>query len=648
MIDPRKIWSSAQLPTLPSVAVALLDLSRNPDVEISDFVEVIRTDPAITAKILKAANSSFFATRTQVTSLDRAVPLLGTTVVTSLALSFSLIDAAMPDGPMAESYQDYWRQSLVQAAAAETLSALVPQGSDCEYFLAGLLVDLGRLALLKTIPKEYSTVLKACHQLDRELPLAENELLGFDHVEIGSKLMENYKLPDLLIEAVRLHHAPLETLSSRPVDASTPMVNAIATASSIGDYFCQPQKAKAWERIQAFAKQFYQLEGKPLHDLLDVVRSRVSEAGQLFSVDTDAIRDPSELMAEANEQLAQLAVREHIATTQAVARNEAFEREKQELETRARSLELQAMHDPLTQIYNRRYFDDAYQREISRCCRSADPVAVIFTDIDRFKQLNDNYGHQFGDLVLKRVAIALRETLRESDSLCRYGGEEFVIVVSETTEKGIQRFAERLRARVENETIALGDEIIPVTISVGAAVCMPRRGEKDVAMRLTAAADGAMYDSKQGGRNQVHFRSLISEPDRHLMQRVGQRRFSRWLVNRQVFDVPTASRALLEVSPAAAKIGELAIREKILDAAQVQTVLDEQQRTGMRFGETAIQLGLLREEQLVCLLAQQEEEPEQLCAAIRKHRLLEETTLQTLFAEYLAERQQWLLAEVGV
>src|SRR5690606_29551007 len=130
------------------------------------------------------------------------------------------------------------------------------------------------------------------------------------------------------------------------------------------------------------------------------------------------------------------------------------------------------------------------------------------------------------------------------------------------------------------------------------------------AMRLTAAADGAMYDSKQGGRNQVHFRSLISEPDRHLMQRVGQRRFSRWLVNRQVFDVPTASRALLEVSPAAAKIGELAIREKILDAAQVQTVLDEQQRTGMRFGETAIQLGLLREEQLVCLLAQQEEEPE--------------------------------------
>ena len=108
MIDPTKIWSSSQLPTLPSVAIHLLELSKDPETEIRDVIEVIKTDPAISAKILKSTNSSFFGFNSKVTSIDRAVPLLGTTVVTSLALSFSLVDAAMTTGPMVEHYNAYW------------------------------------------------------------------------------------------------------------------------------------------------------------------------------------------------------------------------------------------------------------------------------------------------------------------------------------------------------------------------------------------------------------------------------------------------------------------------------------------------------------------------------------------------------------
>jgi len=641
MFDAQKLWSSSQLPSLPSVAVRLLELARTPDAELREVISTIKTDPAISAKLIKAANSSFFGLPNRVTSVERAVPLLGTTAVTSLALSFSLTDAAMTSGPLADHYADYWQQSIVQAAAAELLSHSIAEAVESDYFLAGLLTGIGRLALLKTVPRDYCPVLEAARDSQRPLHAVETEMLGIDHAAIGAKLLRNWNLPEPLVASIDRQYASIEVLRSLKSEPNFEMTFVLAIAVSMGAYFCTPNKGTAIQRLRDLTSEFLQWTEKELNASLEAIRSRVDEAADLMAIKIDHLAEPAELMAAANEQLAHLA-------TQAVVMQRKIEREKEELEAEKRELESQALCDPLTGAYNRRFFEDELNREVSKAARYAKTVGLIFMDIDRFKQLNDNYGHQFGDLVLKRVAIALRETLRESDSLCRYGGEEFVIVVSETTEKGIQRFAERLRARVENETIALGDEIIPVTISVGAAVCMPRRGEKDVAMRLTAAADGAMYDSKQGGRNQVHFRSLISEPDRHLMQRVGQRRFSRWLVNRQVFDVPTASRALLEVSPAAAKIGELAIREKILDAAQVQTVLDEQQRTGMRFGETAIQLGLLREEQLVCLLAQQEEEPEQLCAAIRKHRLLEETTLQTLFAEYLAERQQWLLAEVGV
>ena len=121
MIDLQKIWTSPQLPTLPNVAVRLLELSKNPEAPTGDLIDLIKTDPAIVAKILKAANSSRYGVRSQVKSIEQAVPLLGRTAVSSLALSFSLAQDSIASGPTAEHYRDCWLQSAVEAAAAELL-----------------------------------------------------------------------------------------------------------------------------------------------------------------------------------------------------------------------------------------------------------------------------------------------------------------------------------------------------------------------------------------------------------------------------------------------------------------------------------------------------------------------------------------------
>jgi HD-like signal output (HDOD) protein len=212
MADPQKIWSSSNLPTLPTVAVRLLEISKNPETEINDVIEVIKTDPAITAKILKATNSSLFGFSSKVTSIDRAVPLLGTTVVTSLALSFSLVEGAMTSGPLVGHYNSYWMQSVVHSATAEVLSKYSQGGLECEYFLAGLLMDIGRLAMLKTIGEEYRPILEAANDQQRSLSEIETEQLGFNHAEIGSKLMQNWDLPEVLVLATQLHHEPFEKL----------------------------------------------------------------------------------------------------------------------------------------------------------------------------------------------------------------------------------------------------------------------------------------------------------------------------------------------------------------------------------------------------------------------------------------------------
>ncbi len=637
MIDPHKIWSSSQLPTLPSVAIRLLEISQDPDTETKDVIDIIKTDPAISAKILKSTNSSFFGFSSKVTSVDRAVPLLGTTVVTSLALSFSLVEAAMTSGPMVKHYNAYWLQSLVQGITAETLSEGSTEGLDCEYFLTGLLMDLGRLAMLKTISQEYWAVLERASVQRCNLHDVESELLGINHVEVGMKLMENWNLPETLLNAVKYHHAPVPEILEQHGSADFELLGAIAVSAALGDYFCSANKGLALTRLQELTGELYKFTDTDLEEFFVKVKPRIEEAGDLFSVNTEELGDPSELMAQASEQLAQVAVREHVASAQAAARQQAAERESQELATKNQQLQKQALHDPLTKIYNRQFFDEALQKEVNRCCRNAMPIGAIFADIDKFKQLNDTYGHQFGDLVLQRVAKAFGQVLRNSDTLARYGGEEFVVLVSEPTEKGLQKVAERIRACVEAEEVHFGDQRVAVTISVGAAIAIPGRTESDIGERLIAAADEAMYNSKKNGRNQVRFRSLLSQQERQLTQRVNQKRFSRWLVNRQVLDIPTASKILLQCQTERKHIGVLAQAEGYLDAAQADRILREQEETGERFGEAGIRLGLLSEDQLTSLLVIQQEDPLLFAKALVRHGVLDPKRLANLLNKYVAD-----------
>ncbi len=636
MLDPRRIWSSSQLPTLPGVAAKLLELTKDPETEIRQVIDAISTDPAISAKILKAANSSFFGLASEVRTIDRAVPLLGTTVATSLALSFSLTDDATASGPVMEHYKAYWRQSIVQGCAAELLA--VRQGlrsQTGEFFLCGLLLDLGRLAMLKTIPRDYVQLLKSSAIQSMSLTECELASFGFTHVEIGAKLMENWKIPQAMIEAVRQSHASYDEILASRSEPLFSILSASNAASAVGDYFCAPTKGEALERLRKFTSQEWQMSESDLEQFLQEVDDRFKLAGELFKVDMSQIGAPSDLMVEANEQLAQLALREHLASTKAAARQQSVEAEMRVLESKNVQLQEQALHDPLTKLYNRRFFDESLTKEMYRCMRAATPVGIIFGDVDHFKKLNDTYGHQAGDEVLKRVAELLRETGRNSDTIARFGGEEFVILVGQPTEKGLEKFAERIRDRIASEPFVFEGQNIHVTISLGAALMVPGRLAKDGQKDLLAAADACLYESKQNGRNRVTVRSMIPAEERQLIMQVSQQRFSRWLASRNLLDIPTLSRILIDCPPENMKIGELAARHHLLSAEQIDSILDAQKTNEGRFGEIACQRGWLSSHQLSVLLAWQQENPKKLAAELIKQGLLRPEVVAAALEEYL-------------
>ena len=164
--------------------------------------------------------------------------------------------------------------------------------------------------------------------------------------------------------------------------------------------------------------------------------------------------------------------------------------------------------DQLTGVNNRRYIEQRMQEEISRSQRERSSLSCLFIDIDHFKRVNDQYGHQSGDDVLREVAMLIKKELRLSDSLGRFGGEEFVVLLTQATLADAARIAERIRASVAKNLIAIADEHAPlrITVSIGAAsqTAPDRNLSAEMACKqFLAQADKALYQAKESGRNRV-------------------------------------------------------------------------------------------------------------------------------------------------
>ncbi len=166
------------------------------------------------------------------------------------------------------------------------------------------------------------------------------------------------------------------------------------------------------------------------------------------------------------------------------------------------TLRIQSIRDSLTGLYNRRHMEDALEREVHRAQRHDMPVGVILLDVDHFKRFNDSYGHQAGDYLLSELGVILQGHVRGEDIACRYGGEEFILILPGADAEQTTKRAEDLRAMIENHLHLshAGVELPAVTISAGVA-CLPDHGKS--AIGVVGAADKALYKAKKEGRNRV-------------------------------------------------------------------------------------------------------------------------------------------------
>jgi diguanylate cyclase (GGDEF)-like protein/PAS domain S-box-containing protein len=180
--------------------------------------------------------------------------------------------------------------------------------------------------------------------------------------------------------------------------------------------------------------------------------------------------------------------------------NDRLQSQLIEIGTLQSKLRSQAIRDPLTDLFNRRYLDETFDRELARAAREGYPVCVIMLDIDHFKKVNDTYGHEAGDFILKALAKALSARSRRGDFACRFGGEEFVVVMPNIAVETAYKRAEDLREALNSLYIPYGGFNLTMTISMGIA-SYPSNGEdRESVLR---AADRAMYAAKRAGRDHI-------------------------------------------------------------------------------------------------------------------------------------------------
>jgi diguanylate cyclase (GGDEF)-like protein len=484
-----KIIKSPRLPTLPSIAVQVLDLTQQPQVDLERVAEVIRNDQALAGKVLRTVNSTYYGLKKPCASIHQAMVYLGLNTVKTLVLGFSLVDSVSAgqggggDEPSFD-FLDYWRRGLFSAVAAREIATSTAACDPETAFLAALMQDIGMVAMYRVLGQAYCAALASSDHAG--LRALERKAFDLDHAEAGAELARHWRLPDVFADAIRHHHD-----SGKAPGESLLVARAVELAGLAAMLLSLPEPEKELEHFNRSASQWFGLNHAHVTELLNKIGEGARQLAQLFHVAIGPAPNVEAILARAEEL--------------SIAHQAELARQANELRHTNAYLNSLALRDPLTGIANRRSFDLQLARNFDQAIATAGCLALIFADADGLKAINDQHGHQVGDLMLARVAQQMRELVGASGEVCRYGGDEFAAIIPGADCATAAKLAERLRQAIQSKPVRVQGrdgmtKTLTLTMSWGVAAL--ERHTRNVLLRpnmLVRLADDAVYAAKAAG-----------------------------------------------------------------------------------------------------------------------------------------------------
>lgn len=494
----REIEAQINLPSPPAIAVQILNTVQSEESSLKDLEKIISADPSLTGKMLQIANSAFYALPNKVSSITHAMSILGTNVIKNIALSFVITNDLRNPAIQSFDFDFFWRRSVTIAVSAEVLKNLIRK-KDEDIFVTALLQDLGVLILFLNKDHQYTPLLTRCRANNSDcscLVELERKVFQFDHQQVSCILTRSWKLPLSISEPIRYHHSPEDAPEKYRETA-----RILSLANLVSTIYNGLETTENIARLQILLKEQFDLNKEQTADLLDDVAEKTLAILGIFELDPGQMKPYSQMLQEANNELGRLNLSYEQLVMALKESKEKSERFAMELQKANVKLENLAFRDGLTNIYNHRYFQEIFEKEIARAKRYNGDLCLIMFDIDFFKKVNDTYGHPVGDQILILLTERIQKAIRPSDTLARYGGEEFTVILPETRTTGMKVFAERLR-QCAMEPFNVEEHLIEITISIGGVYYdLDLKGATK--QHLIDTADRALYQSKQNGRNQV-------------------------------------------------------------------------------------------------------------------------------------------------
>ncbi len=486
------------LPMLPSAALRFIELGKDPDAELEDYVEAVQVDASLSSKILSLANSAWIAPSHEITAVKKAVGLLGMNNVRTLAISSCLAGLHSAWKLEPEEGKALWEASLCKAVTAKLLvQPSMPKRAD-EALALGLFQDIGLGLFVATAGGAFAQRL-----LDPDFTVhaqlqEETARFGVDHAECGRVIAERLRLPGFFLTSIGLHH-------ERQQLAQELNSEHLAVASHVVSLL--PHDIRAWKQndLGEMTEVLENYYGDRWSSFEEFLQETQGELDDLIIM----LNQRSEKMPSL-AQLVQEACAENVRCTTALvgqmqslisSNNDLTSVMNQMVQDQCTS-EMRANHDRLTGLLNREGFLKLARHAVAKLAATGQPGGVAVFDLDRFKQVNDTHGHACGDALLRLVADHLRTAVRRNDLIGRWGGDEFVIFWEGLREVECIQAALRCQQAAVEAVLKWENNYVSVAMT-GGLRWISRMGLDTEVSGLIDQADQAFYQAKRSQRGSL-------------------------------------------------------------------------------------------------------------------------------------------------
>ena len=299
----EEVLSCPTLPSLPAVAVEVIELTRDPEVKLDQLAATIQNDQGLSSKVLRTVNSSYYGLRQKCSTIRQALVVLGLSAVKSLALGFSLVSSVKRNGDDFD-YDMYWRRGLFTAISARSVAKAAGCPFEDEAFLAGLLQDIGMVALYESLGPRYAKILEQTGGDHGKLCRFEIADLELQHPDLGAMMAQRWKLPEELVLPVKYHERP----SAGPVGAVGDLVRSVGVGGILAAALLAEEPLPSLRRYREKAKSWFKIDEETADQILREVTDATKEMASLFDIDAGEVRDADKLLSSARDRAVELAI----------------------------------------------------------------------------------------------------------------------------------------------------------------------------------------------------------------------------------------------------------------------------------------------------------------------------------------------------